>query len=213
MAEHVGWTLREAIRRSVDPDLLTKCVVQKRQRRQAEAACFNPVTEALRSNLISGELVARGRRGSPDAESGLIPGSAWKTLNFDDLKRSIACEPPPHKTKIYDLRFVSALCADDILDRLDGQPLVQAFKRFVFDDQHKRQFYASHGRANHPGNIWFRRFARAFCLSKRGLSEGPAATAPIPAALLLRCTYANSAFSKTSLTGTMRTASGLMARG
>src|SRR6185437_10429693 len=85
-------------------------------------------------NLVSGELVARGRRGSPHAESGLIPGSAWKTLNFDDLKRSIVCEPAPSKTKIYDLRFVSALYADDILEHLHGEPLVQAFKRFVFDD-------------------------------------------------------------------------------
>lgn len=168
MGFSAGWTLREAIRRTVDPDLLKECVSTERKWREAGAPArfvrhggvtdglnaFNTpidqrgkqalrnaqlnaafaVTEILRNYLLSGELVASGRRGGPLDDHLPIPGSAWKILKFKSFKRSIAAEPGPANTHIYDLRIVPALYRNDVLDQLDDEPLVQAFNRFVFND-------------------------------------------------------------------------------
>jgi hypothetical protein len=169
MPQHVGWTLREAIRRTVDPDLLKQCVSAEREWRKASAprrfvrsfglvhddqsdeaaphrrlqnlrnaqlSAAEAVNEAFRPYLISGQLVAHGRRGSPLAEIVPIPPSTWKVLKIKDIKRSIVAEPVPNKTAIYAVRIIPALHADDIVDRLDNVPLVRAFDLFVFNDPH-----------------------------------------------------------------------------
>ncbi|HEV2630827.1 MAG TPA: hypothetical protein VGV41_19560 [Pseudolabrys sp.] len=161
MAEVAGWTLREAVRRTVDPDLLKQCVSAERDWRRAGARHLDladdaetrdrqneqlqllrdaqlnaakSVGEALRAHLISGQLAARGRRGGPLAEIVSVPASAWKLLTFTDFRRSVATEPAPDKTAIYDVRIVPALWADDALLRLTDQPLLRAFDLFVFND-------------------------------------------------------------------------------
>ena len=168
MPSSAGWTLREAIRRTVDPDLLRECVSAERNWREAGAptrfvrhagvtdglnAIDTPrdesgkralrneqsittlaVTDALRSHLLSGQLIASGRRGSPLAEHLPIPSSAWKILKFKSFKRSIATEPGPTKTPVHDVRIVPALYQHDVVAQLDDEPLVQAFNRFVFND-------------------------------------------------------------------------------
>ena len=186
----VGWTLREAIRRAVDPDLLKRCVSAEREWRRvgaptrsvrhvgltndlcatgtnrghremhafrsAQPSAADAVGEALRGHLVSGQLVARGRRGSPLAESVSIPASAWKTLKFGNFTRSIAAEPPPAKTSIYDLRVVPALYADDVVARLDDKPLVQVFDRFVFNDPQVESLRKrAIARGGNPRNVGF----------------------------------------------------------
>jgi hypothetical protein len=78
--------------------------------------------------------VSQGRRGSPLAEIASIPASAWKVLRFKDFQRSIVAEPPPNKAAVYEVRIAPALHADDVVLRLDGEPLVRAFDLFVFND-------------------------------------------------------------------------------
>lgn len=168
MRSSAGWTLREAIRRTVDPDLLRECVSTERNWREAgaptrfvrhagvndgldaidtlrdesgkkalrnaQSTTAHAVAAALRSYLLSGQLVASGRRGSPLSDHLPIPASAWKILKFKSFKRSTAAEPAPAKIQVYDVRIVPALHRHDVVDQLDDEPLVQAFNRFVFND-------------------------------------------------------------------------------
>lgn len=167
MPQDVGWTLREAIKRTVDPDLLKQCVSAEREWRKAGApnrfvrsfgldhddqsdeaslnrrlqslrnarlSAANAVVEAFRAHLISGQLVAHGRRGSPLAEIVPIPALAWKVLKFKDFKRSVVAEQLPNETAIYAVRIIPALYADDIVNRLDKEPLVKVFDLLVFND-------------------------------------------------------------------------------
>lgn len=168
MGQDAGWTLREAIRRTVDTDLLRHCISAERDWRRAGAptrivrsfgldrdaeagdqgqknrqarvlrntqlSAAHSVAEAFRAHLISGQLVARGRRGSPLAEIVFIPASAWKLLTFKNFRRSVVTEPAPNKTAIYDVRIVPALWADNIVYQLDNEPLLRAFDSFVFND-------------------------------------------------------------------------------
>src|SRR5580704_5694515 len=101
--EHVrGWTLREAVRRTVHPDALGECVKARKAWREAGSPQIRPsstrhgladqsalqliakrlkdstfrVEAALRDQLGSGRLIAWGRRDGRVAELKPIPTSA-----------------------------------------------------------------------------------------------------------------------------------------
>jgi len=205
MPQSAGWTLWEAVRRTVDPDLLKSCLSARRDWRRAGSPRFvypfrldrsenaqrnrylralqaahlsaaNAVAEALRAHLVSGLLVARGRRDSPLAEVVSIPAPAWKLLRFKDFKHSIVMEPRPNKTVVYEVRVIPALCSDDVLHRLYDQPLVEVFDRFVFNAPQvaalRKRAVARGGR---PRTVGFQsRLHQAYWYIDYGLPPAPA---------------------------------------
>jgi hypothetical protein len=149
--QFAGWRLQEAIRRTVDPALLRRFLAAERDYRRGGSsglpgASFNhpraqgskpsrdAVIDGLRSHLISGRLVAHGRatRRAPDLTR--IPSAAWVQLVFRDCRRSVVAERATGGPIITDVRIFPVLYVDDIVDRLHGMPLVQAFRDYVFGD-------------------------------------------------------------------------------
>lgn len=129
-----GWPLREAVRRTVDRDLLLACIETRRGTIAAQQSTLVQDSADLefRQHLRSGHLVAFGRKGSPTAELKPIPAAICSTLKFKDLKRSIALDETA--TSIFDVRIFSVLDAPDAVNHLDAVPIVEACRRFVFED-------------------------------------------------------------------------------
>lgn len=158
-----GWTLAEAREKCVDPDLLEdeietcqtwwRAGCPGRFRRLKAPRAINPVSKAdgirldnarrraaseatgfFRQLLVSGKLLARGRRGSPVLDAIPLPSSAWRSLRFLNLKTSIAREPKETSVKIYDVKVYPAIKAPNAVDLVSGLPFVEAFRRFVLED-------------------------------------------------------------------------------
>lgn len=117
----VGWTIWEALRRTVDPDLMTEVVATQRTWREAgrptdfttggkqrvgdtRQAAVQKVCQHLQDHLKAGRLIGWGRPQSPHADAERIPSAAWNAIVFDELNRSIAAEMASAKTAIYDIR-------------------------------------------------------------------------------------------------------------
>jgi hypothetical protein len=158
-AQFTGWGLREAVRRTVDPDTLAKCIDTERAWRVARASGgsahnVEPDGAALKStgagdtrrsaaqnlegelknHLKEARLVAWGRRGSPTAEPTPIPSPSWTSLHFEDFRQSAVSEMTEASTLIVDVRIYPVLEAPDAIEHLDGKTLVETFRKFVFGD-------------------------------------------------------------------------------
>ena len=146
-----GWTLLEAIRRAVDPELLRQyrllppirtspdpagsggAAKETKWQNVRSAGCFESITSDLRRYLVSGQLVGYGRHGEEHATVKPISSLVWQGARFEDLKTSKISISIPDST-IWDVRIVPALYAIDVVDRLNGLPIIEAFDLFVFND-------------------------------------------------------------------------------
>jgi hypothetical protein len=168
-----GWSLREAIRRAVDRELLKRCFgatrdwrrispAQQRSALRSRSGGLTPerrvLSELERSNaavganllgcLSAGQLIAWGRREFPTAERKPIPPSAWRYLAVENSAAAILYERTAARTPIYDVRVYPTVDAPNAIEQLTNQTLVHAFERFVFGDP---QFVLSCQRAQAIG--------------------------------------------------------------
>jgi hypothetical protein len=159
-AQFTGWGLREAVRRTVDPDTLTECISAERARRTTGArrriarhnveldgaaaesdnvanngkSAAQNVKNELKNHLKEARLIAWGRRGSPTTEPTSIPSSLWNALHFEDFRQSAISEMTKASTQIVDVRIYPVLESPDAIGHVDGKTLVETFRKFVFGD-------------------------------------------------------------------------------
>jgi hypothetical protein len=148
--QSIGWGLREAIRRTVDPDMLANCIDAERKWRTVGSsrsakrgthqisgnteATAQAVENEFRRYLLGGRLVAWGRSASLSVELRSIPSSTWTELHFESFRQSIITEATAARAPILDVRIYPVVEAPDAVEYLHGKTVVEAFEQFVFGD-------------------------------------------------------------------------------
>src|SRR5262249_30099559 len=146
----IAWGLREAIRRTVDPDILANWFDAERKWRTLSSSrsakrgpnqikghrecAIQAVENEFRRYLLGGRLVAWGRSASLSAELRSIPSSAWTELHFESFRQSIVTEATAARAQIFDVRIYPVVEAPDAVEYLHGKTMVEAFEQFVFGD-------------------------------------------------------------------------------
>src|SRR5690242_7903602 len=100
-SEFRGWTIAEAIRRTLPRERLRDCRAPAIQLVESRYELF----EDLRDVLLRNRLLAWGRRSSPLVASQAIPSIAWKSLKLVSPRESTIREMTKEKTELFDVRI------------------------------------------------------------------------------------------------------------
>jgi hypothetical protein len=147
-----GWTLRQAMERTVHPDVWRRCQAafqcteaplrsgSSRQQSGAETGdsasvtTDNEATQQFRRIMADARHVAFGSPGKPNAIRRSIGPEAWKDSIIADLDNSVVQERTGRQTKLFDVVIYPLVHSPDAPLRLVGLSLVEAFRRCVLDD-------------------------------------------------------------------------------
>jgi hypothetical protein len=138
-----GWTIAEAIERTIEPDYLTASANEDENSTGAKQ-------NAMLKRLFKGELVVTGCFDAPTAPPVAVDPQNFHGLQWSGPRSSTLIGTAGSEVEIFNVRVFPVLRAPNAADHLNGLPLTEAFRRYVIGDP-EVIVLAKHVLKAHPG--------------------------------------------------------------